>query len=1196
MSKMLDFEVGDVVKTANNRQGTVRYIGPVTGKPDTWVGLELDGPEGKNNGIVQGERYFDCAPLHGIFTKVSDITQLIVSAAAPKTPSKPPKPVPRPAPGARPTATARPRPSSIGAARSPTKPPARTSTIGASKPPLQSRPSISQARSPALGARPSSQTSRPPSQTARPTSLVAAKTIQQPSAAPKRQSISGTGLGGLRTARKPSLSASSATSSIAAARPGGPAPTSSITSSKAPRDPALQAQETRLRQLEKQTADQNATIQELMPYKAKSEKHEALALKVSEKFKEAHTELQEAKRAASSAIAELEKAKEDFEINLEHAILDKETAEAERDELSDQNEMLEATIEELRLDKEIYEAEAEASLVVDEDMSDEQAHAVHVRKLQAENKRLRAVIIDFRDIDKERQGETKRLRLELEKTTEQAEESAKECTELSLKVAQHEDTITTLREQVDANNEWEEILEDVTQRANNLEEKNNRQEMEIRELENMNEVSTETIAEYVEFTNDLQAESSMRETELAEMTRELEQERIQNAQKDATLAKYSEAFAEFQNQLQDQDMQQLMTEEKAQGMSDKFNKMMDLHRTLQADRAKDTAKTIDNELTKLSEKEAREELEVMKYYLPENSEEYIDNSLRTYFRAKKIAFKASLISSLLTTLDPLTNEGPEKILTNVFRYDTMYHLDYIRSHGEHFVAALTHCTLEQYRKAVSEYEDISVVETTIERTLDALKRDDFNMKDLSGSIRGTDKIMRGITSVSQRISDARPDDELILHTSLLRSSLERIRASFDAVKQYTQLVADFEPESEDQLDALVDRLRKPQTAALECIAVVTKLSQALATLQSDDLYPQFPNGVQEVGELSDMLVVFADKAHEFAGQVIAFDANDDDETPSVDIDELTSAVDAAMKVFAPKNIGDLFKDIKSTLTHWNEYASILNNTAEIERLPAPWVVRAQEIKASKKHAIDSEKKLQLLTAEHQSTLIQIREREEIIDTKELEIEHLRAKHKEAVSKTENLDQLQRELQEAKTELTSYKREIEKQKEEIDDLRKHAENSHLAPTTLPPTSPKEKATPTTAVEKATQEKDISGSFAVFVQALRQENHWLRQRGHKKAFAHIGEVLPPLRKRQDERVKLAKATELLEMAWSLHGSTEGSEGYGRMSRGKRKTVSKHGGVKGSVRIFDPEVMGVDDLCFADLEVVGEGVEGLLAGMMG
>ncbi|CAI6255130.1 unnamed protein product [Periconia digitata] len=1242
----MDFDVGDVVRTANNRLGTVRYIGGVTGKPDTWVGLELDGPEGKNDGSVQGERYFDCPPLHGIFTKYSDITQLVSPASAPApspspAPRKPPsrlgaKP-PAKAPAARQpsaTTTRSQRLSSVGSAsaatgtRSPTKPPSRLSGVlsptkppsrlsgvasptkpaprrlSGAKPLTQSRPSLSQTRSPAPG------TTRPSSQTSRPSSGIAATKSAAPPPLAKRQSLGGSSAGGIRPglARKPSATPS-ATSSISATSRNAGASSTTSAASKTPKDPASQALETKIRQLEKQHAEQQTTIEELMPYKTKSEKHEALALKVSKKYQESHQELQEAKREASSATAELEKAREEFEINLESAILDKETAEVERDQLLDQTEVLKATIEELQLDKEIYEAEAEASLIVDDDMSDEQAQTVHIRKLQAENKRLRSVIVDFRDIDKERQADTKRLRNELEVTTESAEESTKQCTELSLKVEQHESTITTLQEQLDANNEWEEMFEELTHRVSDLEEKNTRQSLEIKELEMVNEVSTETIAEYVEFTNDLQAEAGLRETELAEMSRELEQERIQNAQKDTTLAKYSEAFSDFQNQLQDQDMQQLMSEEKAQGMTDKFNKMMDLHRTLQADRAKETAKTIETELTKLSEREAREELEILKNYLPETSVDYMDSSLRTYFRAKKIAYKASLVGSVLTGMETFTNEGTEKVLTNVYRHDTVHHLDYIRSHGEHFVATLANCTLEQFRRAVTEYEDISVVETTIERTLDNLKRDELNMKDLSESVRGTDKIMRGITSISQRLSSVRPDNDLVLYVSLLRSSLERIRASFDAVKQYTQLVADFEPETEDRLDALVERLRKPQTTALECISVVGKLSQALLTLQSDDLYPQFPSGAQEVLEISESLSSYADKAHEFTRQVIAFDPNEEeeDETPSIDIEELTAAVDKAMKVFSPKDMDSILKDIKSSVTHWYEYASVLNNTAEIERLPSPWVVRAQEIEASKKHAIDSEKKLQLLTAEHQSTLIQIREREEIIDTKDLEIEHLRAKHKEAITKTENLDALQKELQETKTEQATHKRELKKYVEEIEQLRQNAAETQRASPNASTANAgsadnsNNAAAPTTVqkIEKPALDKEhLSGSFATFINALKQENTWLRQRESAKSMERVADFLPPLRKAPDSRDRVAKAEELLEMAWTLPSFSEEEDSEEEdVADEKVKTTAPRPAKRGSsLRLVSNEESAfMEDLCFLDLEPVADGFEELLLAEM-
>eukprot|EP00746_Dinoflagellata_sp_MGD_P143747 gnl/MRDRNA2_/MRDRNA2_76540_c0_seq2.p1 gnl/MRDRNA2_/MRDRNA2_76540_c0~~gnl/MRDRNA2_/MRDRNA2_76540_c0_seq2.p1 ORF type:complete len:2413 (+),score=413.30 gnl/MRDRNA2_/MRDRNA2_76540_c0_seq2:124-7362(+) len=53
--------------------GRVRFEGTTEFAKGVWVGIELDEPEGKNNGTVKGKRYFDCKPNYGLFMKVADV-------------------------------------------------------------------------------------------------------------------------------------------------------------------------------------------------------------------------------------------------------------------------------------------------------------------------------------------------------------------------------------------------------------------------------------------------------------------------------------------------------------------------------------------------------------------------------------------------------------------------------------------------------------------------------------------------------------------------------------------------------------------------------------------------------------------------------------------------------------------------------------------------------------------------------------------------------------------------------------------------------------------------------------------------------------------------------------------------------------------------------------------------------------------
>ncbi|KAI9848959.1 MAG: hypothetical protein M1837_005848 [Sclerophora amabilis] len=75
---MVDFspgyEVGQVVELPDGRIATVRYVGSTSFSAGEWIGLELQEATGKNNGTVQGEQYFDCAPAHGMFVRPSAAT------------------------------------------------------------------------------------------------------------------------------------------------------------------------------------------------------------------------------------------------------------------------------------------------------------------------------------------------------------------------------------------------------------------------------------------------------------------------------------------------------------------------------------------------------------------------------------------------------------------------------------------------------------------------------------------------------------------------------------------------------------------------------------------------------------------------------------------------------------------------------------------------------------------------------------------------------------------------------------------------------------------------------------------------------------------------------------------------------------------------------------------------------------------
>ena len=73
----LPLELGQTVLSKDGRQGVIRFIGNAAFATGAWLGLELPDDKGKNDGSVNGERYFDCRPGFGIFVRPESINEIL---------------------------------------------------------------------------------------------------------------------------------------------------------------------------------------------------------------------------------------------------------------------------------------------------------------------------------------------------------------------------------------------------------------------------------------------------------------------------------------------------------------------------------------------------------------------------------------------------------------------------------------------------------------------------------------------------------------------------------------------------------------------------------------------------------------------------------------------------------------------------------------------------------------------------------------------------------------------------------------------------------------------------------------------------------------------------------------------------------------------------------------------------------------
>ena len=85
----LPYNLGDRV-IVGGKKGVVRYIGRTQFAKGTWTGVELESPGGKNNGSIEGVKYFTCAPRHGLFSPAGKIVVIPASLPILNTPTQAP--------------------------------------------------------------------------------------------------------------------------------------------------------------------------------------------------------------------------------------------------------------------------------------------------------------------------------------------------------------------------------------------------------------------------------------------------------------------------------------------------------------------------------------------------------------------------------------------------------------------------------------------------------------------------------------------------------------------------------------------------------------------------------------------------------------------------------------------------------------------------------------------------------------------------------------------------------------------------------------------------------------------------------------------------------------------------------------------------------------------------------------------------
>ncbi|XP_072177874.1 dynactin subunit 1-like isoform X2 [Diadema setosum] len=651
--------------------GKVGFIGTTHFAPGKWIGVILDEPKGKNNGIVQGKKYFSCPDNHGILIRQSQVNVL---DDGDRTPS----PVASPAP-----ASSIPKPSASKAK-------------GDSSSPSSIQPPKSIGRP----AKPGTKIGKPASPASKDPS---------PGSAPA-----------------PSPPAASAAEPVAAVSGGSYSEEASSEEIEGMRLEIKDLQE-KLETLKLKRQEDRAKLKEGEKMRIQLQQLQEFKTKMMEAKVDLERQLQEAKKEAREAVEEKERYQEEMAgvaETIEMATLDKEMAEEKSDSLQQEVDTLKERVEELTLDLELLRSE------IEEGGTEGASANYQLKQLEQQNGRLKEALVKLRDLSNTEKQEHQKAEKDKEKLTMELKDikAQKDSTNKALKDA--ENTIIELKEQVDAALGAEEMVETLTEKNLELEEKIVDIETTMADLEALNDMNEELQENARETELELREELDMSKSQIAQYQLKLSQAQDNLSDHQETIAKFRQLTATLQEKNRD-----LINEQQSGEASSSPSEVPAYDFSTKFAEAKAQSKAIEVELHKLEVNQANEHIQLLTAFMPDSflRRGGDHDCIHVIMLVSRMLAKAQLlVNHIKDKADIPENLDRDQVLRHnhgeqlSFFNALTFHMHRLRTILNKYNTALSTCSVELFCKIGTLFPEIAPHERCVDHMLDLLKKDQLD--------------------------------------------------------------------------------------------------------------------------------------------------------------------------------------------------------------------------------------------------------------------------------------------------------------------------------------------------------------------------------------------------------------------------------------------------------------------------------------
>ncbi|TPX62678.1 hypothetical protein PhCBS80983_g00367 [Powellomyces hirtus] len=514
--------------------------------------------------------------------------------------------------------------------------------------------------------------------------------------------------------------------------------------------------------LEQKRAEDREKLMQLESLRNEVETAASGRQRLAEKLQEVQAENKEIRRQLrdeQDAKAQLDAQLAETQEGMEMMLLDKEMAEEKADTLQAEVSALEEKIEELSLDLEVLKQEAEEPVSQQArditEVSSEPRSSVVSTQLERQNERLKEALVKLRDASVEQEEGFREKVAAMDKEMAKLLEYKSQYEEAMEELNAAETTIEELKILMDDSIGIEDMVDSLTERNMALNEKLEEAKATIQDLEALKELNDQLEEDHIETENLLQAEIEVKEGIIAVQNRKLQTQEETLGDYDRTVRQFRELVRTLQS-----DIQHIRGGDERGGVprshegEEAHRKMLDsqsqemisLNLRLQSTESKAQARFIELELRKLDVEQARQELEMIKPYLPASFFTYEFDGTLCLLLFRRLDFKAGLLARRLQAeKSDLTEAGNlESLAVCCHVFDILHQIAGV---AREFGARIEECSVDEYKSFGKLHSQLVGFETKLDGLISLVKQNQQTL----GAVAVSD--LEQILSRLQRIAE-----------------------------------------------------------------------------------------------------------------------------------------------------------------------------------------------------------------------------------------------------------------------------------------------------------------------------------------------------------------------------------------------------------------------------------------------------------